>query len=86
GRTETRTQETDIVLTLTPHILSGLELEEEDLLPFRVNTDLAAAAPAGFAQPPALDRLQPRGPGGDPGLRAPPPILEPIRPPVIPDR
>ena len=86
GRTETRTQETDIVLTLTPHILSGLELEEEDLLPFRVNTDLAAAAPAGFAQPPVLDRLQPRGPGGDPGLRAPPPILEPIRPPVIPDR
>ena len=86
GRTETRTQETDIVLTLTPHILSGLELEEEDLLPFRVNTALAAAAPAGFAQPPpALDRLQQRGPRGDP-VRQPPAILEPIRPPAIPDR
>ena len=86
GRTETRTQETDIVLTLTPHILSGLELEEEDLLPFRVNTALAAATPAGFAPPPALDRLQPRGPRGDPTLRQPPAILEPIRPPAIPDR
>ena len=86
GRTETRTQETDIVLTLTPHILSGLELDEEDLLPFRVNTDLAAATTGGFAQPPVQDRLQPRGPGGDPGLREPPEILEPIRPPAIPDR
>ena len=87
GRTETRTQETDIVLTLTPHILSGLELEEEDLLPFRVNTALAAATPAGFAQPPpALDRLQPRGPRGVTGMPEPPAILEPIRPPAIPDR
>ena len=86
GRTETRTQETDIVLTLTPHILSGLELDEEDLLPFRVNTDLAAATSGGFAQPPPLqDRLPPRG-LGDPGLQEPLGILEPIRPPAIPDR
>ena len=87
GRTETRTQETDIVLTLTPHILSGLELDEEDLLPFRVSTDLVAAAPGGFAQPPPLqDRLPPRGTGADPGPPEPPLILEPVRPPAIPTR
>ena len=86
GRTRTETQETDIVLTLTPHILSGLELDEEDLLPFRVNTNLASATPGGFTQPPLQDRLPPRGIGGDPAMREAPPILEPIRPPAIPPR
>ena len=62
-------------------------LTEEDLLSFRANTDLAAAPFGRFAQPPPVpDRLQPRGPGGDPGLRELPAIPEPIRPPAIPSR
>ena len=37
------TQETDIVLTLTPRIIRVLELTEEDLRPFRVGRDGVAA-------------------------------------------
>ena len=85
GRTRTTTTETDIVLTLTPHILSGLELDEEDLLPFRVNSDLASAASGALTQPPLQQRLQPLPPAG-PDVLDPPEILEPIRPPLIPTR
>ena len=86
GRTETRTQETDIVLTLTPHILSGLELDEEDLLPFRVNTALGSATAGALSQqPPVQQRLVPRTPiGAD--ILEPPGALEPIRPPPSPTR
>jgi len=34
------TQETDIILTLTPHIVRVLDLDERDLQPFRVGRDL----------------------------------------------
>ena len=86
GRTRTTTTETDIVLTLTPHILSGLDLDEEDLLPFRVNSDLASAASGALTQPPPLQqRLQPLPPAG-PDVLDPPEFLEPIRPPLIPAR
>jgi general secretion pathway protein D len=33
------TQETDIVLTLTPHIVRVLDISEEDLRPFRLGRD-----------------------------------------------
>jgi general secretion pathway protein D len=36
------TQQTDVVLTLTPHIIRVLDLSEEDLRPFRVSTDANA--------------------------------------------
>lgn len=85
GRTRTTTQETDIVLTLTPHILSGLELDEEDLLPFRVNSDLASAASGALTQSPLQQRLEPRPPAG-PAVLDPPAIREPIRPPPLPTR
>ena len=86
GRTRTTTQETDIVLTLTPHILSGLELDEEDLLPFRVNTALGSASAGALSQqPPVQQRLAPRPPIGA-GILEPPAALEPIRPPLRPDR
>ena len=39
GRTRTETQETDIILTLTPHIVRGLDLDEADLRPFIVERD-----------------------------------------------
>src|SRR6185295_18625718 len=39
AHTRRETQETDIVLTLTPHIIRVLDLTEADLRPFRVGTD-----------------------------------------------
>ena len=39
GRTRTETQETDIVLTLMPHIVRALDLSEADLRPFVVERD-----------------------------------------------
>ncbi|HEX7085118.1 MAG TPA: secretin N-terminal domain-containing protein [Vicinamibacterales bacterium] len=52
SRNRRETQETDIVLTLTPHIIRVLDLTEDDLRPFRVGrdpgpsiTDLPAAPP-----------------------------------------
>ena len=85
GRTETETQETDIVLTLTPHILRGLELDEEDLLPFRVDTDLASASGA-LTQPPPIQERFPPLPPDDFDVPEALDMLEPIRPPAIPDR
>ena len=37
-----RTQQTDIILTLTPHIIRVLDLNEADLRPFRVGRDSLA--------------------------------------------
>lgn len=45
ARNKRETQETDIVLTLTPHIVRVLELTEEDLRPFRVRSDGSGALP-----------------------------------------
>jgi general secretion pathway protein D len=45
ARNKRETQETDIVLTLTPHIVRVLELTEEDLRPFRIRGDGSGALP-----------------------------------------
>ena len=58
GRTRTNTQETDIVLTLRPHIIRPLALEENDLRPFRVGAT-APTAGAGGAQS-SSSRAQPQ--------------------------
>jgi general secretion pathway protein D len=53
-------QETDIILTLTPHIVRVLDLTEADLRPFRVDSDLGL--PIGdLPAPPAGEK---KGPGG----------------------
>ena len=43
ARNKDEDQETDIVMTLTPHIVRRPELKEEDLRSFQVGADLAAA-------------------------------------------
>ena len=58
GRTRTNTQETDIVLTLRPHIIRPLALDEHDLRPFRVGAT-APTTGAGGAQSNS-SRAQPR--------------------------
>ncbi|HSL23238.1 MAG TPA: secretin N-terminal domain-containing protein [Vicinamibacterales bacterium] len=73
------TQETDIILTLTPHIVRVLDLTEADLRPFKVGRDLglpvvdlpAPMVPPGEDQPPAAK----------PGEVIDPKKPQPIKPP-----
>ena len=83
-RTRKEAQETDILLTLTPHIVRVLDLSEGDLRPFRVRSGTAAPLvdlPAPEA-PPARDQPQPpeERPAA-PGTQQP---IGPITPPVPP--
>jgi general secretion pathway protein D len=69
------TQETDIILTLTPHIVRVLDLTEADLRPFRVGKDLGLPVvdlPAGILPP----QEEPAEPPTDP------PKPQPIKPPI----
>ena len=45
ARNKRESQETDIVLTLTPHIVRVLALNDEDLRPFRIRTDGSGILP-----------------------------------------
>lgn len=57
--TRTETQETDIILVLTPHIVRVLDLTEADLRPFRVGRDAAGAL-----ELPVVPEERKPGPGG----------------------
>jgi general secretion pathway protein D len=67
------TTQTDVILTLTPHIIRVLDLTEADLRPFRVGrdslspiTDLPPLEPPRPAEPPKEEAVPPKkpGPGG----------------------
>ncbi len=90
--------ESDIVLTLTPHIVRVLDLSESDLRPFRLGRDAAAPAPARMPdQPAAMPRdrdpdetdpntpafPQPRQPG-TPGTDPPRGTLPGAATPILP--
>jgi general secretion pathway protein D len=89
GRTRKDTQQTDIILTLTPHIVRVLDLHETDLRPFRLGREgtpvlggrqLAEPQPDQPPQPqPEQPQPQPQQP---PGTRPIAPILPP--PPATP--
>jgi general secretion pathway protein D len=77
------TQETDILLTLTPHIIRVLDLTEADLRPFRVERDAGSPlleAPERIGPLPKPD-MPPRD-QPEPADPAVPPLPEPIRPPT----
>jgi general secretion pathway protein D len=92
-----QTQQTDIVLTLTPHIVRVLDLSESDLRPFLMGRDSGSA-------PTDLPALTPRDQQGDlpmvrdptnppPQTPEPPPFPQPLEPsvpgtatPVVPPR
>jgi general secretion pathway protein D len=81
------TQETDIILTLTPHIVRVLNLTAEDLQPFRVGRDAAGAGLADIVPPlpiPLPSPAPPKPPGGDaaPLLPTSPGPATPIGPPA----
>lgn len=70
------TQETDIILTLTPRIVRVLELTEADLQPFRMGRDSLSPAVDVVVPPPPPQR--PPGQDDEPGVPAP---ATPIRRP-----
>jgi general secretion pathway protein D len=66
-----RTDQTDIILTLTPHIIRVLDLNEADLRPFRVGrdslapiTELPPLEPPRPQEPPKEDPAPVKKPGG----------------------
>ena len=61
GHTQKTTQQTDIIMTLTPHIIRVLDLNEADLRPFRMGRDSLA--------PPASRRFHPNRRGRNRPLR-----------------
>ena len=87
-----QTQETDIILTLTPRIVRVLDLRAEDLLPFRVGRDGSAPLidiplPAPLPKPPAGDipegifpPVQQTQPSRSPLLPLPQPQIAPAQP------
>jgi general secretion pathway protein D len=61
-------QQTDIILTLTPHIVRTLDLSEEDLRPFRLGRDYGLTG--GVAEVPQLPQI-PRDEAILPGMERP---------------
>jgi general secretion pathway protein D len=94
ARSKKQTQETDIVLTLTPRIVRVLELSEDDLRPFRVGRDGDLTGGPGGVVPLPLPVELPPPPGmqqpaqPQPQTQPPPPAppggtgTAPIRPPT----
>jgi general secretion pathway protein D len=82
-----QTQESDIVLTLTPRIVRVLDLTEDDLRPFRVGRAGTAGAggvidlPVILDTPPQLPPAAQPQPAPAPAPDAPPPPATPIQPP-----
>ena len=77
------TQETDIVLTLTPRIIRVLDLAEEDLRPFRVTRDGNVTAPLTLPVPVPLQPAEPAEPVQPaPGQAPTTPGATPILPPA----
>jgi general secretion pathway protein D len=65
------TQETDIVLTLTPRIVRVLDLSEEDLRPFRVGRDGDGGGPITLPLPAGFDLTEPNPRQPQPGQPQP---------------
>ena len=98
GRNQRQTKETDIVITMTPHIVRVLDLSEEDLRAFRMTRDTATLGGIpmdDIVPPPSIPRDPPPVPeavGGSPivqpgvPLNALPTTPSPIRPPPPPKK
>ncbi len=81
--------QTDIVLTLTPHIVRVLDLTESDLRPFRVSRDSATGGidlPSSLLPPPPLPEpaapASPAQPGATPPAQPPTPGPTPTVTPI----
>jgi len=77
-------QETDIILTLTPHIVRVLDLSEADLRPFRLGRDVGPGLAESLAPAPGTPREEfdpQQQPGAAPPPRTPLPTLPGANPP-----
>ncbi len=73
GHSRTETTQTDIILTLTPHIVRVLDVDEGDLRAFRVGRDSVApvteiALPVDLQRPPVVVPPAPSAPGSGPAV------------------
>jgi general secretion pathway protein D len=82
ANTRRETQETDIILTLTPRIVRVLDLRAEDLVPFRVGRD--SGAPLIDIPLPAPLPTPTRPPGDVPEAVVPAPGTTPPSTPLLP--
>ena len=73
--TQNETEETDVILTLTPHIIRVLDLNEQDLRAFRVARDQSGFVGAAIDLPVAP--LPPADPAQQPAAQQPPPAQQP---------
>jgi general secretion pathway protein D len=66
GHTTKTNEQTDIIMTLTPHIIRVLDVSEADLRPFRVGRDSLSPIIEAPPPPPKPEELpkKPGGPGG----------------------
>jgi general secretion pathway protein D len=91
AHSRTETSQTDIILTLTPHIIRVLDLDESDLIAFRVGRDAGAPAislpiPAPPPASPVPGAPDATAPGtATPSQPSTPPPATPIQPPVFPN-
>jgi general secretion pathway protein D len=72
ARNQKQSQQTDIVMTLTPHIVRVLDINESDLRPFRLGRDVSSG-PATVELPQVPRDIQPR----DRDIEQPPPAAQP---------
>ena len=91
SRNRKETQETDIILTLTPHIVRVLDLTEADLRPFRLGGDRGSSAisrqrarAGATASRPRPDPAPQVPPGPRPAVPITPPDPTPVPPPPPP--
>jgi general secretion pathway protein D len=78
--TRKEAQQSDIVLTLTPHIVRVLDLSESDLRPFRLGRDAAAPPPAQMPEQPAAIPRDRDPDGTDPNTPRAPTFPQPRQP------
>lgn len=83
GMTRKESQETDIVMTLTPRIIRVLDLDESDLRPFRLGRD--GDGTGTVIELPLAPQLPPRDPAQnqEPGGPTPPQALPPTQGPIF---
>jgi general secretion pathway protein D len=84
ARNRKETQETDIILTITPHIVRVLDLHESDLRPFRLGREGApgiGVVPQLPVPEPPVDQTPPQPPQPQPQQPQGPRPITPILPP-----
>ncbi|MDE0829435.1 MAG: hypothetical protein OSB03_09560, partial [Vicinamibacterales bacterium] len=82
ARNTRETQETDIIVTLTPRIIRGLDLEERDIRAFRVERDTGSGLDIRAPLPaPLTNQVRPGAPPARPGAGAAPILPPPLIPP-----